>query len=237
MISKNHENYSNQKIFYDNLYSDSLTKIQNDNFRIDEQIDSDTDDRYGITLLFRPPVFIKNEIQKFLNELKKVEPSQYYYRNSDIHITIMSIISCYSGFNLDNIDINKYEKIISSSLKDARKFDIYFKGIAISQSGIMIQGFTKDETLNEIRNNLRVNFKNSNLEQSLDKRYSIQTAHSTVVRFRNKVKKKKEFIEYLKKFRDYDFGHFTINTLEFVVNDWYQKKEKVRLLRKFSLSD
>jgi len=222
---------------YKKLYSESLEKIKKENFGVDEQIDSESDNRYGITLLFRPPNSLKRKIQNFLAELKKIEPAQYYYRNSDIHVTVMSIISCYSGFQLEQIDLKKYVNIISESIINVKKFEIHFRGVTASQAGIMIQGFPKNESLNKIRKKLRENFKKSDLEQSLDKRYSIQTAHSTVVRFRKEVKKKKEFLGIINEFREFNFGSFKVDILEFVGNDWYQKKEKVELLRKFSLSN
>ena len=225
----------NLKKHYNQLYSESIKKVKSTNFQVDKLIDSKTDNRYGITLLIRPSTKIKNKFQKFLNELKKIEPDQYYYRNSDIHITVMSIISCYNGFNLTHIDVNDYVNIISKSIEGEMCFDIDFTGVTSSQSAIMIQGFLNESTLNLIRDNLRNSFKISNLEQSLDKRYSIQTAHSTVVRFRKAVKNKNEFIEVLEKYRNYKFGSFTVNKMELVGNDWYQRKEFVKKLRVFEL--
>ena len=201
----------------------------------DNLIDSESDDRYGITLLIRPPENIKNSIQTFLNNLKQIEPNQYYYRNSDIHITVMSIISCYSGFKLTQINLAEYLKVIAKSLENKNNFSINFKGITASESGVMIKGFMNNNTLNEIRDNLRLNFRNSNLEQSLDKRYSIQTAHSTVVRFSSGVKRMQEFLDTLDQYRNYEFGKFNVNTLELVGNDWYQRKEKVIKLKEFML--
>ena len=225
----------NLKEHYNNLYSESKKKIKSENFQVDKLIDSKTDTRYGITLLIRPPTKIKNKIQKFLNELIKIEPDQYYYRNSDIHITVMSIISCYSGFDLTKINVNDYANIISKSIEGETSFDIDFTGVTSSQSAIMIQGFLNESTLNLIRDNLRSSFKISNLEQSLDKRYAIQTAHSTVIRFRKAVKNKNEFIEVLEKYRNYKFGSFTVNKMELVGNDWYQRKEFVKKLMVFEL--
>jgi hypothetical protein len=56
----------------------------------------------------------------------------------------------------------------------------------------MLQGFMNNNVVNDIRDNL-VGLKNSELEQSLDKRYSIQTAHSTIIRFRRELNQKMRF--------------------------------------------
>lgn len=225
----------NLKKHYDDLYRASIKKINSNNFLIDNLIDSESDDRYGITLLIRPPDTIKNKIQQFLDELKKLEPNQYYYPNSDIHITVMSIISCYSGFKLTKIDIDKYSQLIVKSLKGNKNFNINFRGITAAESSVMIQGFLSDPTLNYIRDNLRSNFRNSDLEQSIDKRYNIQTAHSTVVRFRSEVTNKLKFLDLLEKYREHNFGEFKVEKLELVGNDWYQRKVKVKTLKMFDL--
>ena len=103
-----------------------------------------------------------------------------------------------------------------------------FKGITASPSGVMIQGFMNNNELNDIRDRLRKEFKNSNLEQSLDKRYSIQTAHSTIIRFKTELSQKEKFLEILDKNINYDFGTFKVNKFELVYNDWYQREQYVK---------
>jgi 2'-5' RNA ligase len=146
----------------------------------------------------------------------------------------MSIISCYEGFEIDTIDLSKYINLIQKCLI-TENINIQFKGLTASDSCIMVQGFMNNNYLNEIRDNLRAAFKNSNLEQSLDKRYSIQTAHSTVVRFKKQFEKKESFLETIEKYKNFDFGSFNVNKFELVSNDWYQREEFVRKLYDFEI--
>ena len=221
---------------YNNLYKASILKIQSDCYQIDERIDSTADNRLGITLIIRPNIQVINNIQTFLDDLKAIEPNQYYYPNSDIHVTALSLISCYNGFDIAQISILEYVELIKKSITAYNKsFEIEFRGITASPSCIMVQGFLSDNTLNDIRDNLRLNFKNSNLQQTIDNRYAIQTAHTTVVRFRKELTKKDAFITVLDTYRDYNFGTSTINTLELVYNDWYQRKEFVKELSRFNI--
>jgi len=221
--------------YYDNLYKDAILKIRSDNCQTDNLIDSPSDNRFGITLIIRPNIQIRNRVQKFLSELKAVEPDQYYYPNSDIHVTIMSIISCYKGFDLEQISITDYVDLINKSIINHKRFEIEFNGITASPSCIMIQGFLNDSTLNEIRDNLRINFGNSNLERTIDKRYPILTAHSTVVRFRKELIRKDKFIKELDDYKDFYFGRFLVDSLELVYNDWYQRKEHIKELYRFKI--
>lgn len=218
---------------YKKLYKESIIKISSDNYEIDDLIDSNQDDRFGITLLIRPSIEIKEKIQKFIKEIEEIEPNQYYYPNSDIHITVMSIISCYDGFDIKRIDLAKYIELIKKCIVDIKEVNITFKGITASPSGIMIQGFMNNNVINDIRDRLRTEFKSSNLEQSLDKRYSIQTAHSTIVRFRTVLSQKGKLLEFLDENINYHFGAFKVNEFELVYNDWYQREKYVNEIYKF----
>ena len=215
---------------YNQLYTKSSKAILEGNYKVDDQINDVSDSRFGITLLIRPNDEIKAKIQLFLNELREIDSKQYYYPDSDIHITLMSIISCYKGFTLDKIRTEKYIEIIEKSLIDVDKIKIEFRGITASPSAIMIQGFPTDESLNILRDKLRENFKKSTLEESIDSRYAIATAHSTVLRFQEKVENPEKLMAVVEKFRDYDFGEFTVDKLELVYNDWYQRESNTRHL-------
>ena len=222
---------------YNELYTASIEKILDDTYEIDPLINSSLDNRFGISLLIRPSAEVKNEIQKFLKRLQSIEPNQYYYKNADIHITVMSIISCYDGFQLKNIELSDYIRVIKQSLITNSNIEIKFKGITASSSCIMIKGFMNTESLNMIRNNLRENFKNTTLEQSIDQRYSIRTAHCTVVRFQEKFSNKSEFLKIVKEFKDYEFGSFKPKSMELVFNDWYQREKHVKKLHEFSFQN
>ncbi|MBA6153560.1 AKAP7-like phosphoesterase domain-containing protein [Gelidibacter maritimus] len=222
---------------YDTLYKESISEISSDNYEIDPMIHADNDRRFGMSLLIRPPMDVKIKIQRFLEDLKSLEPNQYYYPNSDIHITVISIISCYDGLMLRNLNVPAYVEQIANSLKNAKKFSISCQGITASPSCIMIQGFMGDNHLNTIRNNLRRDFKDSNLEQSMDERYLIQTAHATVFRFTEPLKQKERFLELVEKYRNHDFGSFQVNKLELSYNDWYHRERLVTNLHEFKIGN
>jgi len=220
---------------YLNLNDKAYAEILSDNYSIDDLIDSPTDQRFGLTILIRPNDNLKIEIENVLNKIREVEPEQYYYPKSDLHVTTLSIISCYSGFDISNISIDQYSEIILKSLKDIENFEIEFKGIILANSGILIKGYPTNNSLNLLRKKLRTNFKQVNLEQSIDSRYLITTAHITALRFRKKLKNKKTFLNLVGQFKECNFGNSKVEYFELVYNDWYQKTENVTILNQFKI--
>jgi len=219
---------------YDQLYTGSVARILAGNYETDPLINDETDKRFGITLVIRPDQATNTQIQQFLTEVKAIEPNQYFYQNSDIHITLMSIISCYKGFDLKDIHVQDYVSLIQKVLVRHQGFKIQFKGLTASPSCVLVQGFLT-ETLNQIRDDLRNVFKKSDLQQSIDKRYAIQTAHATIVRFRKPLQNPAALVNLLEKYHDFDFGIFEVKQVELVYNDWYQRARFVKKLHVFAM--
>ncbi|MGQ1890749.1 2'-5' RNA ligase family protein [Thermophagus sp. OGC60D27] len=220
---------------YNRLFQESVQKIKTDQYEPDPLIDAPSDSRYGVTLLLRPDGHVRKEMIAFLEELKAIEPNQYFYPETDLHVTVMSIISCYEGFDITKIAVKDYVGVIQKSLEGISAFDLEFRGLTASPSCLMVQGFPLDDTLEQMRNNLRKHFRPLALEQSLDKRYVLQTAHATILRVRDKLQNKAAFLDLIERNRNRFFGRFSVRTLAFVHNDWYQRKDKVKVLHRFGL--
>jgi len=65
----------NLSTHYNKIYEEAIPKIMEDNYQLDDQIDSLSDNKFGITLLIRPTIEIKNTIQEFLEGIKQLIPS------------------------------------------------------------------------------------------------------------------------------------------------------------------
>ncbi len=202
---------------------------------LDALIDSGHDTRRGITLLARPPARITAIIETILADFQRSEPTQYYYPATDIHLTILSIISCYSGFRLDMIDPAAYQRAVGAILRSVRPFTITFSGLTASPGSIIVQGTPHGDGLAQLRAQTREFFRQSGLQQSIDQRYSIQTAHATVMRFKNKILNPSALLENISKYQRYFIGSFEVDTVELVYNDWYQRAANTVLLEKYAL--
>lgn len=222
---------------YNKMWAASIQKFKRQQFQFDPLLDADDDNRYGLTLLARPSKEVKQSILDALEEIKRLAPNQYYYPHSDLHITMLSIISCYPGFSPDAIDTKEYCKIIDSAVASVAPFRISFHGVTASPFCILIQGFSEDDQLKILRDTLRDTFRQSELQHSIDKRYQLQTAHMTAIRFKESFAESEAFVKAIENLRDKDFGSCSVKQLELVGNDWYHREEKVQRIHKFELSN
>ncbi len=225
----------NLQEYYDEMRATAVRKLAGGAAELDALIDSGQDTRRGITLLARPPAHITEAIEQLLADFQGSEPSQYYYPATDVHLTILSIISCYSGFELNSIDPGQYSSLTRTILQHTPPFNITFSGLTASAGGIIVQGFPQGNGLENLRDEIRKVFRASGLQQSIDRRYSIQTAHSTVIRLRNPLLDTSRLINNIEKYRHYFIGSFEVNTAELVYNDWYQRTANTVLLEKYTL--
>jgi 2'-5' RNA ligase len=215
---------------YNDLWQNALQGFRSGAFEIDPFLNSAADDRYGLTLLFRPEPIVTDKISTFLQELRQLEPEQYYYPASDMHVTVMSVISCHPGFRLGSIQLEEYLAVLQECLADIKPFKIDFAGITASPSCIMIQGFPATATLHNLRNKLRERFRTTTLRQTMDSRYVLQTAHCTVVRFKEPLRNAPAFLDKLQEYGTHDFGSTEVEQVELVYNDWYQRQALVQQL-------
>jgi 2'-5' RNA ligase len=221
---------------YDSLWQRSIESFRGNKFQLDDHLNNrEQDHRRGLTIIGRLGCETVTKLSDFLTESKLIEPNQHYYERDDIHITILSIITCFDGFNIESIDREAYIDQITKSIKGEGPIRILFKGITASPSCIMVQGFPMDDRLKLLRQKLRDNFRNSPLESSMDKRYTLETSHSTIVRFKNPIANNNLFIDCLNKYRNYDFGVSEIDKIEFVYNDWYMTNSIVSKIKTFNL--
>lgn len=101
--------------------------------------------------------------------------------------------------------------------------EIQCRGITASPGCVLVQGFPLNEQLHALRENLRREFRASPLHSTIDSRYKIATAHSTIARFQAPLRDPHKLLQLLEQYRTYDFGISRIQHLDLVFNNWYQQ--------------
>lgn len=227
-----------EKIYTD-MWLNAEQKIRNGQHEMDFFIGAAEDTRRGITALSylkQNDTDVSRRIMSFIKELTALEPEQYYYPEDELHLTVLSVISCIAGFTLSNVDIAAYRQAFTNAAKTIGPLEIHYYGITASPGCILIQGFPVDEQLQVLRENIRAAFRDSPLHSTIDSRYKITTAHSTIARFQAPLRDHQKLLELLSEYRTYDFGICHVNQLDLVFNNWYQHLSETQYLAKHILT-
>ena len=220
---------------YDSLWIEGVNSLTAGKYVIDEHINSGQDMRRGLSLILRLNSKATGNISKFIQRCKEIEPEQYYYPEQDFHVTFLSIISCNNSFDLNEIKVNDYIEKLRPVIENTCKIVIEHNGITATGSCVMVKGFS-GEKINELREKVRKKITDSGLEQTIDKRYKLLTAHITIIRYAKKLSNKDLFANILQENRERYFGVSEIDKIELVTNDWYMTGRKTMKLYEFKLN-
>ncbi|GGA68865.1 hypothetical protein GCM10011369_08100 [Neiella marina] len=224
---------------YDDMWREFCFALQQRQYQIDRNIHNPADTRRGLTALAYISAnsrSVSDEIANFIAQLKGVEPAQYYYPVDEVHLTLLSIISCIEGFQLCAIAPGDYVEVFTHALLQSGPIDIEFRGITASPACIVIQGFPVGDGLATLRDTLRRNFNATALKTSFDSRYKLVTAHCSAIRFCSPIDNPERLLDCCQQYRDHHFGTARLSDFELVFNDWYQRRTTTQSLAKYAMT-
>ena len=64
---------------YGRMYTNGMEAIRSGSFKVDDYLNGQPDDRYGLTLRIKLRGKVVEEIKKLINALNENAPGQYYY--------------------------------------------------------------------------------------------------------------------------------------------------------------
>jgi len=172
-----------------------------------------------------------------LDRANEIEPDIYTYARSELHSTILSVVTCKDDFCFNPATRADYEKAIGSCLDISEPLVIDFRGLTASPSCVMAQGFPHGRGLDDLRDALRSTLRESGLHQTIDYRYKINTAHVTLIRFKRPLANSQKFYDFIASCRDTHWGSHRVKQIHFVLNDWYHQASRVRDLATFDLQE
>jgi 2'-5' RNA ligase len=221
---------------YDEMWRAAIGRIRTGRVECDgilaEQV---VDLRRGLTLIARPSVEVRQKVRRFLRELQRIEPDQYYYPASDLHITILSLHHATVRHAEYLAKMARYMSAVDAALRGAGPIRMEFKGVTASTGAVLAQGFVGDATLNELREELRRQLRSRGLEEGLDVRYRLATAHMTIARFRSPLCDGRRLAAVLVAARSRVFGSTKVNSLTLVQNDWYMTRRRLEIVKRYRL--
>jgi 2'-5' RNA ligase len=221
---------------YDAMWQESWPRVRMGDVVYDSQLtNKDCDVRRGLSVIARLQPSVTEQLGNMLETLSAIEPHQYYYPLADIHLTILSLFTTTEHYQSHLERLDEYRDAVAMALKSGRSFIVDAVGLTLSRSAVMVQGFPHDTMLNHIRGCLRTELVSRGLDHSLDQRYRLFTAHSTLLRFTSPLQAPEEFCSVLAGFRSEFFGASAIASLDLVINDWYMSSETLTKIEAYQL--
>jgi 2'-5' RNA ligase len=194
-----------------------------------------SDGRRGLTVIARPDPAVAARIEEMLHTLAALEPQQYYYPQSDFHLTVLSLFTATEDFAPHLAHMGEYRDAAATVLAATPAFTFDTVGITLAAGAVLAQGFPHGPALETLRDGLRAELRKRGLGHGLDQRYRLVAAHSTLVRFAAPLNAPERFAQALAEFRNAPFGRTEVSALELVFNDWYMSRDTLRTIETFQL--
>jgi len=166
------------------------------------------------------------------DHFQKLEPHQYYYPASDLHITIFDFIQAQTDFQRDEALEKIFLEIATQAVNGFGAFNIQMKGVVFSNEAGLIRGFDGNKLLF-----LRENIRSLRTEAGLrnDERYESESAHVTFTRFKNRLEDPITFYTFIEASKMTYLGEESVNQVELVEHDWYNSTPTKRVIARIQL--
>ena len=221
---------------YSDLWNDALPHFESGKCEIDRLVADPHDKRRGLTLRAKLSPTVAADVRAYADQILGYVPNQYVTPPENLHVTILTVVSCYADYSRAPELDDEYCEIIEECIKGVRPFRIDFSGISASRSTLLLCGFPQDGNLETLRSNLRTRLASSGLESSADLRYPLRTAHATILRLIACPDDLPGFVRFIKANKMRISGSQHVDELEFVVNDWCHKTENTQVIRTFKMA-
>ena len=216
---------------YNNINQQGISAIRNHQEQLDSNLrNPDKDMRRGLTLTASLPAHVSRNIMFCLQKLAAIEPTQYFYPPTDLHITIIDLIAASADFSLSAFEEEKYKNVVGKIISQIGPIHWHLAGMITSSGALLVKGYYSAE-LTTLRHALRKELPLHGL--LLKERYPTISGHVTVARYTNPLQQADRFLKTLEEFKSINFGQFTTSSLDLVVHDWYNHNSQ--LISKLSL--
>lgn len=127
-------------ILYETIRRENRECIRDGRIIVDKSLlDVDSDSRKGISLII-PINFGKNEYKSLVRMFKVLEPDQYYYPFSDLHITIFDFIKATNEYKQDHNLEKAFVEISEMAVKHIQNLEIILNGVVVTREAGIIKG-------------------------------------------------------------------------------------------------
>jgi 2'-5' RNA ligase len=220
---------------YDAMWDRAWPDVSRGDVDCDRHLAGGLDPRRGLTLIARPGPALAARFGTVQDALLAADPRQYRQPLADLHMTVLSLFTVTEDHGPHLARRADYAAAAGAAIDGLPAFDIEFAGITISRGAVLARGFPCDGTLELLRARLRDALRARGLDGSLDRRYRLVTAHSTLLRFIVPPPEPARLAAALAALRDAPLGTMRVDGVQLVVNDWYMSSAAVEPVAAYAL--
>ncbi|MCU0498873.1 MAG: hypothetical protein MUF87_16090 [Anaerolineae bacterium] len=222
--------------FYAEMWRESRPRYHENTLELDPYLaDRHSDRRRGITVIIRLQGTLVDRVMTVIERFGALDPAQFVYPRAQLHTTLLSLNTASPDFVPDSALLRRYQTLLTDFFQTIPAFTIEYRGIIGTPAAVILCGYPQEDRLNQIRDALRVVLTAQGLGANLDQRYRIISAHSTLMRFTQRLRDPAAMIALIDHWRDQPLGVLTVSEVEFVINDWYLTPERVQTLARYPL--
>jgi 2'-5' RNA ligase len=225
---------------YDAILARSIDAIRKNQLDLDLKLDArlaaGPDTRRGLSVIARPNDALAARLAGVLDRLEAVAPGQYRHPRADLHVTILALFTVCEDYHAELARLPEYRAAVQAALAGLPAFEIEFRGLTSSRGAVLAQGFPLDATLARARARLRAQLRTRALDASLDGRYTLVTAHATLLRFVRPLADAARFADTLAALRTEPLGTLRVDRVELVRNDWTMSSGTLQRIDTFALA-
>ncbi len=222
---------------YEAMWQEGWSKLQAGQLAYDAlAFNKGQDGRRGLSLVARLSPGVVQRIGLFLETLRAIEPEQYYYPATDIHVTVLSLLTAAEHNQEQLAQAGAFIPAVEAALSGVRAFRLETVGVTLTSTAVLAQGFPEADALQPIRERIRATLRTHGLGEGLDRRYHQTAAHHTLMRFSAPLRSAERFAQALNGYRDYPFGTSTITAIDLAIHDWYLSAEELSILKTYKLN-
>ncbi|MDA8426096.1 MAG: hypothetical protein M0Z80_08145 [Treponema sp.] len=217
---------------YDRIHAENIGKIASGEISVDDYLGgSIPDSRLGLSLII-PIRSFAGAYDTLVNSLRRIEPGQYCYPPCDLHVTVFDFIRGSATYRRDPALELTFLELARGAARTLEPFVIRFAGIVFSDAAGLIQGYDEG-VLAGLRRTIRELMEGAG--HANDERYRSDSAHVSFARFMSPLASPGELRAFIEENRETAMGTASVDALELVEHDWYDRRATRRLVGRIGL--
>lgn len=220
---------------YDAIWARGWPAVAAGAIEIDSQLASGNDPRRGMTLIARPGPLLCAAFDGLLDRLLAAAPGQFRQPPADMHLTVLSVFTAAADNAARLARLADYHAAVRAAVRGTPPFAVEFSGLTVSPGAVLAAGYPRGPALEALRARLRAELTARGLDDTLDARYRLVTAHATLLRFVRPLGDPAALAALLARLRREPLGVLQARELELVINDWTMSSATLRRVDRIAL--